>query len=160
MLRKSLRPLRIATSGAAIALLSLVHPSGANAPPGRYSIVNGTVADLKTGLTWEQNISQIQYPMASSTETTAPAYCASLHLNGTAPWRLPTIKELLTLVDVKQGSPAIDTSAFPSTPADFFYSATQATFLPGITWTVDFNTGLANGTTSAPNFKEYVRCVR
>lgn len=148
-------------AGAALAFLSVVHPSGANAPPGRYSIVNGTVADSKTGLTWQQNISQIKYPMTSNSGgTTATAYCASLGLAGTQPWRVPTVKELLTIVDVTQSSPAIDPNAFPSTPADFFYSTTPSALLPGIYWTVKFDTGLADGTTAAAYFEEYVRCVR
>lgn len=161
MMPTNFRPLHTLGSSAALALLSMVHPTEASAPPGRYSIVNGTVADSKTGLTWQQNISQLKYPMTTSSgETTATEYCSSLSLAGTQAWRVPTVKELMTIVDVTQNSPAIDPNAFPSTPADFFYSMTPSALLPGVIWTVQFDTGLADGTTAASYFKEYVRCVR
>ena len=59
-------------------------------------------------------------------------------------YRLPTAKELLTLIDFSRTSPAIDTSlgAFPDTPPEPFWTATP---LQGSTvtsaWFIDFATG-------------------
>lgn len=133
----------------------------ASAPTGRYTIVNGTVSDSKTGLTWQQNISLTKYPSKSDPgNTSAASYCAFLGLNGTQAWRVPTIKELLTIVDVRQKSPAIDPNAFPSTPADFFLTVNSNSFQPGIVWTVNFDTGLPDGATVPAVQDTYVRCVR
>ncbi len=144
------------------AVVSLgVRTSVASAPAGRYTIANGTVTDTKTGLVWQQTISAQQYPWQSSTATTAPAYCAGLSLNGAQGWRVPSLKELMTIVDLTQKTPAIDSSAFPSTPADFFWSTTQALGFGGaILWTVQFDKGIADGTTITTTNSAYVRCVR
>jgi hypothetical protein len=74
---------------------------------------------------------------------------------------VPSLKGLMTIVDVTQKSPAIDATAFPATPADFFWAATPTLGFSGqIYWTVQFDTGLSDGTTSAVSFTNYVRCVR
>src|SRR5438128_5669991 len=90
----------------AVAIVGLVAASRANAPAGRYTIANGTVYDTKTKLTWQQ---AIVAPPSSWSD--AASYCASLALDGTG-WRLPSAKELQTIVDESQRSPAIDPTAF------------------------------------------------
>jgi len=72
-----------------------------------YQIADGQVTDPATGLTWQQGFSA-----AEMTAAAAPSYCAGLDLDGHS-WRLPSIKELATLVDEDRVSPAIDVSAFP-----------------------------------------------
>ena len=77
------------------------------------------------------------------------------------PWRVPSLVELITIVDVARKSPAIDAPAFPATPAEFSWSATPTLGRSGqIYWTVQFDTGLSYGTTRAVSFTDYVRCVR
>lgn len=145
----------------ALAIALFGHASIASAPAGRYTIAGGTVTDTKTGLVWQQTASTSKYPWTSSSATTASAYCAALSLNGTKPWRVPSLKELMTIVDLTQKSPAIDGAAFPSTPADFFWSATPTLGFSGqIYWTVQFDTGISDGTTVAAVNPAYVRCVR
>src|SRR5262249_9568805 len=68
--------------------------AGAATPISRYSFpATGVVLDNKTTLTWQQTP-----PMSTFTLSGALSYCAGLNLGGTG-WRLPTAKELLTLVD-------------------------------------------------------------
>jgi hypothetical protein len=57
--------------------------------------------DAKTGLSWQQA------PGAKATQADATTYCAGLNLAGTG-WRLPTMKELETIVDDSRFNPAID----------------------------------------------------
>jgi hypothetical protein len=91
----------VAAVGAlALVALAWTSPSRASAPAGRYTATAGQVTDARTGLTWQQTAS-------SSNGGDAAAYCAALDLNGTG-WRLPTIKELLTIVDDTRAKPAID----------------------------------------------------
>lgn len=123
----------------------------AAAPAGRYTVNVGTVLDNKTKLTWQQ-------PPASSTMTwsSAQTYCAGVGstLGGTG-WRLPTKKELLTLVDFAQStSPFIDPSAFPNTPNSPFWSSTPA---GSAAWIVAFYGELTTSSVASNTLE--VRCV-
>ncbi len=86
---------------------------------------NGTVTDLVTGLMWQQGYS------GKMTYSQAVASAASFSLAGYTDWRLPTIKELYSLIDFSgedvdpmsssANNPFIDTDYF-----DFAYGNTSA----------------------------------
>jgi hypothetical protein len=141
---------RLATlfgASSALALVALVSARSvrASAPAGRYApgAGTGTVLDTKTGLTW-----QAQVPSAKTTWPNAYEYCQSLSLGGlSSGWRLPSVGELLTLIDDSRWDPAIDITQFPNTPFDAYYwtsSQTSVGDLSGMNlgWTVDFGIGL------------------
>jgi hypothetical protein len=126
----------------------------ANAPAGQYTAGSGTVTDNKTGLVWQQVVAATGY-----TFTTAPGYCAGLSLNGTG-WRVPTVKELMTLVDVTQTSgAAMDSTAFPGEPANQYWTSTFLGNGTSFSWYVDFSLG-GYTTYTSPTTSMYVRCVR
>jgi hypothetical protein len=137
----------------------------ADAPAGRYVVDSGTVRDTKTGLTWQRNVEQGKYPAASTCTSgmvcDAMTYCANLTVNGVTGWRLPTVQELLTIVDETRHSPAIDTTAFPaSTPIDdlFDSQSVYSPSFPGAWWGVSFDYGVSLARyTMTPG---YVRCVQ
>lgn len=138
-------------------------PAQADAPPGQYdnTMGVGTVYDTKTGLVWQQTV-----PTTGGDNGTggylwsnAKTYCTNLNLNGSG-WRLPTVKELLTLVDVADQNPSIDNSmsGFPTAPSGVFWSATPQAGSPSQAWSVDFLTGeTAVDGVAGPS---RVRCVR
>ena len=136
----------------AVIVVALTASADANAPAGRYTTANGTVYDTKTKLTWQEAV-----PTGTYTWANAKAYCAGLSLNGTG-WRLPTIKELQTIVDDSQANPSIDTTAFLSTPVDWFWSSSPLAGSSSFAWGVDFTYGV----TSYNGVSDYhdVRCVR
>ena len=68
---------------------------------------NGTVTDSATGLMWQQ--ATTENPMNWQE---ALYYCENLALAGYTDWRLPTIKELIAIVDYSRYNPAIDTYYF------------------------------------------------
>jgi hypothetical protein len=124
--------------------------ASASAPAGRYTVSNGVVYDTRTRLSWQQTPPSTTYVWLPGRD-----YCTSLG----AGWRLPTYKELFTIVDFSRTTPAIDITAFPGTVSASYWSMT---FRPSDTdsklRTVNFSNGSPNlvdaGTPS------YVRCVR
>lgn len=72
---------------------------------------DGTVTDLNTGLMWQQ-----VPPAAFYTWADAQTYADNLSLAGYDDWRLPTIKEELSLADFngssRSGTPYLDDSVF------------------------------------------------
>ena len=123
----------------------------ANAPPDRYTIGNGTVLDIKTGLLWQQ-------PIGSKRNwTDATTHCGGLSLDGKTGWRLPSVKELQTIVDEKQ-LPPIDANAFPNTPTEDFWTSSLDPANPSYAWYVGFVDGdsFSRNMTTALR----VRCVR
>lgn len=108
---------------------------------------NNTVYDTKTKLTWRQTVPVALYALAD-----AKIYCSGL---GTG-WRLPTVKELESIVDDSQSNPSIDSTVFPSTPSNYFWSMTNAGS-PVVPWLVDFSNGWTGS--NIPNANN-VRCVQ
>jgi hypothetical protein len=134
----------------------LTSPAYANAPAGRYTVSNGTVYDTKTKLTWQQSISATQY-----TWDGAKTYCTGVGSTlGGIGWHLPTVKDLLTIVDRSQSNPAIDSVAFPSTPASQFWAMTPIAGGSGYAWYVNFADGYAGNRNPIPTTLFYARCVR
>ena len=136
-------------------VIGLAMIASAAAPPGRF-VVNaaaGTVRDGTTNLTWQRTVSGIY------TQAQATTYCQGLNLGGfSTGWRLPTKKELETLVDFRVVSPAIDVTAFPGTPAGLFWTSTPYAGSSGSAWHVYFGSGNSSSSdTAAP---PSVRCVR
>jgi hypothetical protein len=145
---------RIALSLAVVGVVGgLTFFAYGDAPAGRYTITNGTVYDTKTKLTWQQVA-----PVTIYSWRNAKDYCAGLSLAGTG-WRLPTAKELQTIVDESRSySPLVDTTAFAGTPSDWFWSSSPLAGYQTIAWCVSFLDGSASQTDTFDTY--YVRCVR
>lgn len=140
----------------AASVSSYVAPARASAPPAQYTVddTSGTVLDNDTGLVWQRGV-----PAPAYTWYGALAYCEGLSLAGQTDWRLPTRKELHTIVDVRTYNPPIDALAFPGTPADFFWSSSpNVTYSYSGVWGVDFTQG--HGTYHDATEAHRVRCVR
>jgi hypothetical protein len=112
---------------------------------------DSTVTDNVTGLMWQQAVPATQYDWAD-----AVAYCTTLTLAGHSDWRLPSVIELVSIVDFGQYNPSITPTYFPSTPSDFFWSAAPAA---GIWCSVNFYDG-STGSGLEVSDHAYVRCVR
>jgi hypothetical protein len=147
----------------ALAIIMVASPRSvdAAAPAGHYVVTagsgagDGTVYDTKSKLTWQQTVSSTQYSWAE-----AKTYCAGVGASlGGIGWRVPTIKELLSIVDLSQTGPAIDPNAFPSTPAEHFWSSSPPVGSSSFAWGVDFRSG-ASGYQHNVSDPNYVRCVR
>jgi Protein of unknown function (DUF1566) len=120
--------------------------------PSCYVVASGVVSDTNTSLAWQQATEPGSYAWSD-----ARSHCAGLRSNGGG-WRLPSMNELMTLVDLTRVDPAIDPSAFPDMVSDFFWSSSPAAAPPGTAWGVSFSKGSAGASLVANAYR--VRCVR
>ena len=127
---------------------------GGDAPVERYQLEEGTVLDRATGLTWQRAVEDTMH-----TQAEAKAHCAGLTVTGAGGgWRLPSMKELQSLVDDSRASPAVDPVAFEEMPLEPFWTDTRVVGFPGSAWRVSFVHGY---TYDAKDFYTYLaRCVR
>lgn len=129
----------------------------ADAPDGHYTLNSETVYDTKTKLTWERPISAGMVTWADAT-----TYCANLKVENRA-WRVPSMKELQTIVDRTREKPAIDPKAFPDTPntqiTPFWTSSPWAKAPATATWIVDFAVGSSSYIGVDIANLAHVRCV-
>jgi len=118
-------------------------------------VINGdaTVIDTGTGLTWQQ-----QGPDSQMNWKEALAYCENLSLAGHDDWRLPTVRELASLLDLNRYSPASDTDTFPDMKSGCYWSSSSFADVPGDAWYVSFNHGGDYHSTKSSDC--YVRAMR
>ena len=127
-----------------------------------------TVTDNITHLIWQRNLPST-YAGCTGTSgalcahSEAVNYCDSLNSSNFAGfnegWRLPTARELGTIIDYGKTNPAIDSEIFPDTPGQLFWTANVYDFEKN--WAVNFLKGETTGnrTTGSQSYL-YVRCVR
>lgn len=129
--------------------------------------------DIATGLQWENNTVEKQWLTEANYEAgnyfdtsgdTATTYCNDLTTDGGG-WRLPTIWELLTLVDFTHYNPSV----IPGIDASGFYYTSTIYVGDGVyhkdrqVWGVSLSSG-GTGSTEKYYYEyyniRYVRCVR
>lgn len=123
------------------------------APTSTFTISGATVRDERTGLVWQRQTDGIKYP----TSPEASAACAKLSLDGVSGFRLPSVKELATLIDESRAGPAIDQAAFPETAGDWHWSATPNLLLTDYFFAVTFGDAATYINVSGYG---YARCVK
>ncbi len=135
----------------------------------------GIVTDHITGLQWQDDysdnggeivakpwVTEANYNAGKYDDTsgdTASTYCANLSLGGYDDWRLPSVSELLSIVDNSKYSPAISSVFEKTTTASHYYwsSTTYARFTYHA-WYVYFYDGRTNN--GSKGGSNGVRCVR
>lgn len=122
------------------------------APMGEFVVNDAVVEDSATQLHWQQAGLSTLYEWNAATQ-----YCRTLDAPGDG-WRLPTLKELHTLVDETRENPAADSEAFPGIAAGYYWTSSTPRGFPSLAWTVGFDRGL--DVFRGPPSTAFVRCVR
>jgi len=108
---------------------------------------NGTVTDRTTGLmwsrcslgqTWNSDMEVCTGEPVALTWQQALQTTHGYELAGNNDWRLPNIKELSTLTERACVRPSINTSVFPQTTADNYWSSTPSVRNFNMAWVVAF----------------------
>ncbi len=122
---------------------------------------NGTITDNVTTLMWQK-----QDDGTTRLWADAITYCNGLALGGYTDWRLPNIKELMTIVDDSVYNPAVNTTYFPGTQSLNYWSSTtdamsiMSVSVTDLAWIVSFSDGKSDIAGKPAGVGNYVRCVR
>lgn len=140
------------------------------------------VGDILTGFQWQQS-----YPTRQMTFQEAVTYVRALNYGGCTDWRIPSLNEIMSLVDhrrglphidplwrpgspaewtevclaydrIMHGVPPIDMAAFPATAPNIFWTSQQHPAHPNCVFALNFQHGAV-----VPCFKTqtaHLRCVR
>ncbi len=154
---------RVLSSGSALLIFAVAAPVSALAPTDQYEkyvFETETIVDLHTKLEWDRYRDGVPYP-AEANWSKAKADCEAVGK------RLPTLKELLTIVDespyntyvVDHNEPRyIDSSAFPKSPDQPFWTSSIVTDNTTKVYVVDFRLGVVDDAFKSDTRR--VRCVK
>jgi len=113
------------------------------------------IQDPRTNLMWEDTPhvreAKIRQPRAKE-------YCSELTLGGFNDWRLPSIQELLTIIDYNRVSPAIIKAFSYIEDESFYWTKTHVADEDDAFWGVNFKRGYSSK--ASEYYDRYVRCVR
>jgi hypothetical protein len=112
-----------------------------------------TVSDSRTGLMWTRFV-----PGSGYTWSDAANFCDGLDHAGFKDWRLPSLKEIQTIITTNAAPPLIDESLFGATPSDYHWTSTASTVKLTDFGAIDFKNGLVLG--FARTTVKRARCVR
>ncbi len=120
---------------------------------------NGTATDTVTGLMWQQTDG------GEMTIERAITYCDTLTLGGFTDWRLPNPHEAFSILNHQNANPAINTSVFPNTGAEYWWSSLRQANDNNKVWCTNAGGGIGNHpkteTISAGGTKKFhVRALR
>ena len=141
------------------------------------------VLDKKTNLLWEVKKidNKIQNPLDTytwfdgktgvangkhSNKCYLSSYCNtnnyiniinSKKLCGYSSWRLPTVKEIISIRSYSKNQIAIDKFFFPNTQAGLYWTSNESTKNPNVIWDIPFFYGGSSG--SDKKFNSYIRLV-
>ncbi|HSA33054.1 MAG TPA: DUF1566 domain-containing protein [bacterium] len=129
-----------------------------------YAVTEEIVVDTYTGLMWQRILPPTYDGCAGGVPEgslcswqEASDYCHGLSLDGRDDWRLPTTGELEILVNYGRYNPSIDTTAFPDSSQELFWTASVDLNDEGLSWYVNFRHGYVYRSDKKNNY--HARCV-
>jgi hypothetical protein len=164
VMKRRLLLLSLLAVGTPVASAAADHCLG-SVPPNNPDVIyrdnsDGTVTDRRSGLRWKRcSEGQTELDGACLGETTGHDWLSALSIAsdstfaGRDDWRLPNVKELLSLAEHCRYAPAINTSVFPATPGEFYWVSSPMMRGLFASWLIDFHHGSINGTNQVGQFR-------
>ena len=135
-------------------IIRCVRGGPTTSPLTRYDVVGGAARDVRTGVVWQVT------PLATTMLLAdAKLACESLPLGGTGGWRLPSVRELVSLVDESREVAPLAPALFQPGPTARFWSSTTRATPATANFAVDFGTANVHQEDFTME-KLSVRCVR
>jgi len=113
------------------------------------------IKDPITNLIWEDTLHATEDKL---THEEAIGYCKTLTLGDFTGWRVPTLNELLTIVDYTHADPATLKEFAHVKSSTLYWSTTPYARESNAFWGVDYKDGATDK--ASANYSRYVRCVR
>jgi hypothetical protein len=113
---------------------------------------DGTITDNNTGLMWQRG------ETGAKSWSDALAACNALSLANYTDWRLPNVRELVSILGEAQLNPTLNTTFFPNVVSSGYWSSTSSATDPDRAWLVNFSNGSTD--TGSKSSALYSRCVR
>ena len=116
--------------------------------------LNNLVLDKRNAIYWQDN----SFSQKSSEDwDDAVEYCDKLVIHGMKNWRLPTFRELFSIVDYTRINPAIN-PIFSYVNEGTYWTSTDFASTSSRAWTIDFRTGETYYSMKTTNHA--VRCAK
>jgi len=119
------------------------------------NMAGAAVLDRETGLVWEQSPS-----LSISNWNVASFHCITLNTGARSGWRIPTLQELMSLLDrsVSPGPALPSGHPFSNVQRSAYWSATARDNNTGVAWIAEFETGGVDVISKVDS--TFVWCVR
>jgi hypothetical protein len=111
-------------------------------PEGRFTVHDGVVTDNRTGIRWSQSASPEPFPMVWAEAFEYVEQLNESRYHGFQNWRLPSRRELFSLISHQQVNPALPKGhPFTHVFHGYYWTATPCTRLPDQAWYVHLGGG-------------------
>lgn len=117
-----------------------------------YAYENFTLIDGATGLEWQDTA------VSSMNWEDAQEHCLTLFMNYESDWRLPSMQELLTIVDYSETDPTTADNIFHDSSSAYFWTSTSSEYNSSRAWFISFQTGFSGTYDKTGTWP--ARCVR
>ncbi len=129
----------------------------ASTPDSRFVVNGDEVTDTDTSLIWQRcSLGQTGSDCSGGSANTYGWQRALQAVS--APWRLPNIKELRSIVEEKCYYPAVNLTVFPNTVSSDYWSGSPDAYYSDYAWYVSFYVGYSYRYHKSDD--HYVRLVR
>jgi hypothetical protein len=119
----------------------------------------GHVVDRVTGLTWQRcSLGQEWADSECRGKPLRVSYANAQRSAEGSVWRIPTLSELDSLVELRCHTPAINQTLFPNTPKSDYWTSTPLARTPQLHWFVSFIYG--DSYVTSRDSEAFVRFVR